>query len=97
MGAMRVGSVAALAKIADRPVSQAWARHLYAHPAIDARVAGFLYRNAHNDEDAVVLFERAEGALGLHPDNPVPVRRLDDALLRPYLRKIARENNLAWF
>jgi hypothetical protein len=96
-GAMRVGSVAALAKVADRAISQAWARYLYEHPAVASDCSGFLYANAHNDEDALVLFERAESSLALHPENPTPILRLDSPSLRPYLQRIARENNLAMF
>src|SRR5262249_5005888 len=89
-GAMRAGSLAALAKVADRSLSQAWARHFYDLPDVYGKIDGIAYHNAHNDEDALVLFERAEGALICAPDR---VLRLDDPLLRPALEDIALRNN----
>jgi hypothetical protein len=90
---MRAGSVAALAKVADRSLSQAWARHFYEHPEVYGQIDGIAYYNAHNDEDALVLFERAEGALTCPPDR---VLRLDDPLLRPVLEDVALRNKLTF-
>lgn len=90
-GAMRVGSVAALAKTADRSLSQAWSRHFYEHPEVFGEVDGLLYFNAHNDEEAIVLFERAAGAIDCPDDQ---VLRLDDPDLRTIVEDIGRENNL---
>jgi hypothetical protein len=93
-GAMRAGSVAALAKSADRSLSQAWARYLYEHPGIYGLVDGLLYFNyfnAHNDEEALALFERAADALTCAPD---AVARLDAPGLRPLILDLARQNNL---
>ncbi|HEX5414760.1 MAG TPA: RES family NAD+ phosphorylase [Chloroflexota bacterium] len=90
-GAMRAGSVAALAKTADRSVSQAWARHFYEYPGIFGAIDGILYFNAHNDEEALVLFERAAGALACPA---TPVLRLDDPDLRTVIEEIAWRNNL---
>jgi len=90
-GAMRAGSVAALAKTADRRLSQAWARHFYDAVGDYGRIDGLLYANAHNDEPAVVLFERAADALAC-PDERI--MRLDDPLLRPAVTAIALTHNL---
>ncbi|MBI3980102.1 MAG: RES family NAD+ phosphorylase [Chloroflexi bacterium] len=92
-GAMRAGSVAALAKVADRSLSQAWARRIYEHPDLFGPVDGILYANAHNDEDALVLFERAVDTL-ICP--PTWVVRLDDPYIRAFLEDIARTNNLVF-
>lgn len=88
-GAMAAGSVAALAKVADRSVSQAWARYFYESPAAYGSIDGIHFLNAHNDEDAFVLFERAEGALTL-----IDERRLDAASLRPAILQAAAANGL---
>lgn len=90
-GAMRAGSVAALAKIANRTVSQVWARHFYEHSDIFGTIDGILYSNAHNDEEALVLFERAAGALTCPA---AYVLRLDDRDLRTVMEDIAWRNNL---
>ena len=85
-GAMRVGSVAALAKIADRNLSQAWSCYFYeAYPQID----GILYYNAHNDEQSLALYERAAYALEC-----VQVFSLNDDRLRPHIESAALQNNL---
>ena len=90
-GAMRVGSVASLAKTADRSVSQAWARYFYENPQTFGAIDGILYFNAHNDEEALVLFERAASALMCPAAN---VLRLDDRDLRTIIEDIAWRNNL---
>jgi hypothetical protein len=56
-------------------------------------VDGLIYQNAHNDEDAIVLYERAEAALDCPPSRVI---RLDDPALRDELLIIA-ENNLLSF
>jgi hypothetical protein len=90
-GAMRAGSVAALAKVADRSLSQAWSRYFYETTDTFGTIDGIVYHNAHNDEDAVALYERARDALSCPPNNVV---RLDDESLRPYLLDLALKNNL---
>lgn len=92
-GAMRAGSVAALAKVADRSLSQAWSRYFYENPTLIGTVDGIIWMNAHNDEDAVVFFERAEDALTCPPHMVV---RLDDPALRHILEDIACINNLVF-
>jgi len=53
---MKAGSVAALAKVADRSLSQAWSRYFYEQQKIYSEVDGIIYYNAHNDEEAIVLY-----------------------------------------
>lgn len=88
-GAMRAGSVAALAKVAERTVSQAWSRHFH---QVYTDVGGVLYLNAHNDEESIVLYERAADALTLEHETS-----LDDAGLRPHILNAALTNNLTVF
>lgn len=90
-GAMRAGTKAAVAKVAQRGISQAWARHFYEMIDVYDRVDGLIYPNAHNDEDAVVLCERAVDALECPPGR---VMRLDDEALRPAVLEAADDNNL---
>jgi hypothetical protein len=87
---MRAGSVAALAKIADHTLSQQWSRYFYEQPEY-RKCGGILYENAHNDEVAIALYERALDAL----DCPTTsVIRLDDPALRSEILAIARRNHL---
>lgn len=87
-GALRCGSVAALASVPDRPLSQEWARWFYEHPKDFGRVDGISYPNAHNQDVAYALFERAENALEVTADLP-----LADPLLRSQIRLIAEQCN----
>lgn len=88
---MRAGSVAALAKVADGSLSQAWARYFYEYPDVYGEIDGLFYLNAHNDEDAVALFERCAEALACGSED---VARLDDAELRPLVLDVARHCGL---
>jgi len=90
-GAMRAGTKAAIAKVSDRGLSQAWSRHFYETPEVYGEVDGLIYLNAHNDEEAVALYERADDAL----DCPLErVMRLDDEALRAAVLEAADDNNL---
>ena len=83
-GAMRAGSVAALASTADRHLSQDWSRHFHAtYPQID----GVIYSSAHNEEAAVALYERAEQ--DVHCTMELP---LDHRSLRSRILKIASDH-----
>ena len=89
-GAMRAGSAAAIGKVPDHALSQEWSRHFYATPQYN-QPEGLLWFNAHNDEDALALYERAEDALDCPPER---IMRLDEPLLRPTLEQIAEANHL---
>jgi hypothetical protein len=90
-GAMRAGSVSALAKTADRRLSQEWSRYFYEEQTIYSTVDGLIYFNAHNDEEAIVLYERAMDGLVCPPDRII---RLDRPQLRPAIQQAAIDNNL---
>ena len=91
-GAMRAGTVAAIAKCEYR-LSQPWSRYFYETPDTYGLIDGLCYLNAHNDEPAILLYERARDALHCTDHDIV---RLDDPRLRPTLLAIMRANNLVW-
>jgi hypothetical protein len=88
-GAMRAGLTAAVAKIPDRASTQQVSRSIYEHPGRYSAVDGLIWLNAHNDEDAWALYERAEDALTIARSLP-----LGDPLLAAAIAAAAFENNL---
>jgi RES domain len=89
-GAMRAGAnEATLAKVPDRAISQTWSRYFYEQPDIYMPIHGIIYGNAHNDEDAIAIYERAEKFLILKDELSLKHREL-----RPSILKAAVENNL---
>lgn len=90
-GAMRAGAVAALAKIADRNLSQAWSRYFYEQTADYGHLDGISYLNAHNDEEAIAIYERAQSAL-VCPDSQI--LPLNHPSLRPAILEAALANHL---
>jgi hypothetical protein len=90
-GAMRAGAQAAIAKVSDRDLSRACSRHFYDKTEIYGEVDGLIYLNAHKDEEAVALYERASDALQCPPER---VKRLDDEALRAAVLEAADDNNL---
>lgn len=91
-GAMRAGAISAVAKC-QYHLSQPWSRHFYESPADYGTVDGLLYLNAHNDEPAVLLYERAAGGLACPSDALI---RLDHPSLRPLLLAAMRANSLTF-
>lgn len=89
-GAMRAGTVAAIAKC-DHRQSQPWSRYFYESESAYGTVDGLMYHNAHNDEPAVMLYERARTAMMCHDDAIV---RLDQPALQPLLDDLLRANQL---
>ncbi len=90
-GAMKAGSVAALASIPDRNSSQMWSRYFYETVEIYGEIDGIFYYNAHNNEEAIALYERAKDGLECPQTQVLP---LNHPGLRPYLQEVARDNNL---
>lgn len=90
-GAMKAGSVAALAKTADRFLSQEWSRYFYDEQEIYPEIDGIIYFNAHNDEEAIALYERAKNGLTYPSGRTL---RLEHPSLRPVIQKVALDNNL---
>jgi hypothetical protein len=91
-GAMRAGTVAAIAKCEHR-LSQPWSCYFYDTGTAFGNIDGLYYLNAHNDEAAIMLYERARDALRCEDADVVA---LDDPWLRPILLDIMRSNNLVW-
>lgn len=85
------GTISAIAKVRGRPITQAWSRYFYENPATYKEIDGLIYSNAHNDEDAIVLYERAASTLKCPPDQ---VRPLSNPALRAALLEIAFKHNL---
>lgn len=93
-GAMRAGTNAAVTKDRERPLAQAWSRYFCDKAGLFGELDGIIYPNAHNDEAAVLLYERAQDTL-LCPDERT--MRLADELLRPVILETARDNDLDVF
>jgi RES domain len=90
-GAMRAGAVAALAKVADRHLSQDWSRYFYEQTDLYGQIDGISFLNAHNDEEAIALYERAKSALICPDDQILP---LAHPSLRPAIQQAALDNHL---
>ncbi|MGC4192678.1 MAG: RES domain-containing protein [Thermomicrobiales bacterium] len=89
-GAMRSGTVAAIAKC-DHRLSQPWSRYFYDASSTYGGLDGLLYLNVHNDGNALMLYERAETALSCDDEETV---RLDHPELRPLLVRIMNDHML---
>jgi hypothetical protein len=90
-GAMRAGSIAALAKTADRQISQEWSRYFYERTDLYGLIDGISYFNAHNDEEAFALYERSRSAL-VCPDSQI--LSLNHPSLRPAIQQASLANHL---
>lgn len=88
---MKAGTVSAIAKTANRDLSQAWGRYFYEQTKIYDTIAGLIFSNAHNDEDAIALFERAEPQL---KTASVTTLSLSSSAIRTSLLEAAIKNNL---
>ena len=91
-GSMRAGTVAAIAKC-PHDASQPWSRFFYERVDLYDTVDGLIYRNAHNDQPALVLYERAQARLHCTDDDTL---RLDDGRIRIALLTAMRANNLVF-
>lgn len=61
--AMKAGTVAAICKDSNHRFSQDWSRFFYDSGYVYSQIDGIIFGNAHNDEDAFALYERAENKL----------------------------------
>ncbi len=61
------GTIPAIGGVGERSVTQAWARWWYEHPQL-GKVAGLLFTSAQTGEDALAVWERAEGNFSVTAD-----------------------------
>ncbi|MGZ4201613.1 MAG: RES family NAD+ phosphorylase [Thermoleophilaceae bacterium] len=85
------GTIAAIGGVGERATTQAWARWWYEQPQL-AEVAGLLYKSAQTGDDALALWERAKGSLGVSED-----WGLDDPEIRDDLELAAYALSLPLF
>jgi hypothetical protein len=91
-GAMLAGAnEASLAKSEKRPVTQVWSRYFYEQQETYTEVQGIIYRNAHNNEEAISFYERAQHLLTCLPEDTFP---LGSPHLRSYILRAAKDNNI---
>jgi hypothetical protein len=90
-GAMRAGTVAAIAKESNRLISQEWSRYFYDHEFIFGTVDGLIFNNAHNDEAAFALYERANGSLQC---GSADTRKLRADVLKDQIQAVAVNTNM---
>jgi hypothetical protein len=89
--AMKAGTVSAVAKTANRNLSQTWSRYFYEQSSLYDEIEGLIYSLAHNDEDAVALYERAITKLTLAKVKTMP---LNHPALRSAIFQIAENHSL---
>jgi hypothetical protein len=76
-------------KDSSRRLSQLWSRYFYEQSFLYKLVDGLVYSNAHNEEIAYALYERAEDAIEC-----VGICKLRSAALRTELLSSAAENGM---
>lgn len=87
--AMAAGTVAAISGITQREISQAWGKYFYEHIELYGLLDGLIFSGAHNGEDVVALYERAEKVISL---SPVKEINLKSEALRSTVLKIASQH-----
>jgi hypothetical protein len=90
--AIRAGVIHAIGQIEDSAKTQAWARYIYETHETYGAIDGLIYSNAHNGEDAIVLYERAQPAIATSAQR---VRRLATPQLETDLLRIADATGFA--
>jgi hypothetical protein len=90
-GAMRAGAnEASLSKVGKYEVSQAWSRYFYNQTKIYTEIQGIIYCNAHNNEESIALYDRAENLLHL----PEAIHLLTYEELKVHIIKVGKKNNI---
>ena len=89
--AMAAGTVSALSSITERNISQAWGRYFYENSQLYGEIDGLIFAGAHNGEDAVCLYERAEAKL---TSAKVEILNLNHPDLRDTILSIAKNHSL---
>ncbi len=86
---MASGTVTAISAITQTEITQAWGRYFYEHTELYDRVDGLIFSGAHNGEDAITLYERAEETIN---SSKVKVIDLGSETLRSTILRIADEH-----
>ena len=89
--AMKAGTLTAIAKTANRNLSQTWSRYFYERSDLYSAIDGLIYSNAHNDEDAIALYERARAKLATSSLQTMPLKH---PALRSAVFQIAENHSL---
>lgn len=89
--AMAAGTVAAVSSITERDISQAWGKYFYENPQLYDNIDGLIFSGAHNGEDAICLYERAESKLASAKIEILPLNHPD---LRDGILSIAKNHGL---
>jgi hypothetical protein len=87
--AMAAGTVTAISAITQREITQAWGRYFYEHIELYDRVDGLIFSGAHNGEDAIALYERAEETIVA---SKAKVINLSSEILKSTILRIADEH-----
>lgn len=90
-GAMRAGTVSAVAKESNRSFSQEWSRYFYDNVFLYMEIDGIIFNNAHNDEETYAFYERAASALANDPSEIWP---LNAPFLRGAIYSIAIQTGM---
>jgi hypothetical protein len=89
--AMKAGTIASVGKDSNRQFSQAWSRFFYDTIYTYGNLDGLIWGNAHNNEDAIALYERAQNAITCSANDICPLR---DEALRFEVQLSAAETNM---
>lgn len=87
--AMTAGTVAAVCKDSNHRFSQEWSRFFYETIFVYGEIDGLIFGNAHNDEDAFAVYERAVDSF--EPATTCPLR---DEALRPEVLANSQQFNM---
>ncbi len=88
---MQAGTVSAISGTAQRNISQAWGRYFYENPQLYGLVDGLIFSGAHNSEDAIALYERAESVIN---SSRLKVMELNHPTLKRSIFQIAERHSL---
>ncbi len=90
-GAWDAGSTAAMVSDGRRKLTQAWSRYFYECPELYGEIDGVIFNNAHNNDEAISLYERSNSQLSSAEVNELD---LGHFTIRESLLSIANELNL---
>ncbi|MGL5834562.1 MAG: RES family NAD+ phosphorylase [Waterburya sp.] len=90
-GAMAAGTVSAISGTAQKKISQAWGRYFYENPQLYGLVNGLIFSGAHNAEDVIALYERAESVID---SSRLKIMSLNHPTLKSSILKIAKGHGL---